>query len=69
MALTRKEGVVKGDQSGMRIDLFLAAMFPDKSNAEDKAYSERLNPFLRTEVSIPQPIYHYKYSSQNKEYV
>lgn len=48
--------------------LALAAMFPDKSNAEDKAYSERLNPFLRTEVSISQPLYHYKYSSRNKEY-
>jgi glycosyltransferase involved in cell wall biosynthesis len=48
--------------------LALAAMFPDKSNAEDKAYSERLNPFLKTEISISQPIYHYKYSSRNKEY-
>ena len=31
MSLTRKEFVVKSDQSAMRIDLFVAAMFPDLS--------------------------------------
>ena len=49
--------------------LALCAMFPDKSNAEDKEYSERLHPFLKSEAKIIQPIYHYKYSTQNKEYV
>jgi glycosyltransferase involved in cell wall biosynthesis len=53
----------------VRRELALEAMFPDKSNAEDKAYSERLNPHLKTEVEITVPIYHYKYQSYNKEYV
>jgi glycosyltransferase involved in cell wall biosynthesis len=47
----------------------LKAMFPDKSNAEDKAYSERVNPYLKTQTEIYEPVYHYKYQSQNKEYV
>jgi glycosyltransferase involved in cell wall biosynthesis len=49
--------------------LALCAMFPDKSNAEDKEYSLRLHPFLKTEAKITQPIYHYKYRTNNKEYV
>lgn len=55
--------------SPVKRELALLAMFPDKSNAEDKEYSERLHKHLKTEVKIEQPIYHYKYSSQNKEYV
>jgi glycosyltransferase involved in cell wall biosynthesis len=47
----------------------LNAKFPHISNAEDKAYSERLNKYLKTETVIDFPIYHYKYSSYNKEYV
>lgn len=50
-------------------NLALAAMFPDKSNAEDKEYSERLSKFLKSEIVIDEPIYHYKYQSYNKEYV
>jgi glycosyltransferase involved in cell wall biosynthesis len=46
----------------------LKAMFPDKSNAEDKGYSEKLNQFLKTEIYIEPDMYHYKYSSINKEY-
>lgn len=46
----------------------LAAMFPHVSKAEDKEYSRRINPYLKTEVSINDPIYHYKYSSHDKEY-
>lgn len=46
----------------------LKAGFPDKSNAEDKAYSEALNPFLKSETTITEPIYHYKYVTSNKEY-
>lgn len=48
--------------------LALMAMFPDKSNAEDKEYSERLNPHLKTEASVKKPIYHYDYKTDNKEY-
>ena len=55
--------------SPVKRNLALCAMFPNKSNAEDKEYSERLRPFLKTEAKITQPIYHYKYSTQNKEYV
>jgi glycosyltransferase involved in cell wall biosynthesis len=55
--------------SPVKRELALMAMFPNKSNAEDKEYSERLHKHLRTEEKIQQPIYHYKYSSQNKEYI
>lgn len=49
-------------------NLALQAGFPDLSNAEDKWYSERLAPLLKTEVAIENLIYHYRYSSQNKSY-
>ena len=48
--------------------LALQAMFPDKSNAEDKEYSSRLNPFLQSEVEIKELIYHYDYRNYDKEY-
>lgn len=44
----------------------LAAGFNDISNGEDKYYSERLQ--LLTEVKIKKPMYHYRFSTQNKEY-
>lgn len=46
----------------------LKAGFPDKSNAEDKAYSEAVNKYLKTEYTIDKPMYHYKFSTQNKQY-
>jgi hypothetical protein len=49
-------------------ELALQAMFPDKSNAEDKEYSSRLNPFLKIEVEIKELVYHYDYRSYDKEY-
>ena len=49
-------------------ELALQAMFPDQSNAEDKEYSFRLNPFLKTEVQIKELIYHYDYKNYDKEY-
>lgn len=55
--------------SPVKRELALLALFPDKSNAEDKEYSQRLNPFLKTEVVIDKPIYHYDYSTMNKQYV
>ena len=49
-------------------ELALQAMFPDQSNAEDKEYSSRLNPFLQSEVEIKELVYHYDYRSYDKEY-
>lgn len=46
----------------------LKAMFPNKSNAEDKAYSDAVNKYLKTEFTIYEPMYHYRYKSTNKEY-
>lgn len=46
----------------------IKARFPHISNAEDKAYSERLNKYIKTETSIPEPIYHYDYETANKQY-
>jgi hypothetical protein len=55
--------------SPVKRELALLAMFPNISNGEDKEYSRRLNPHLRTEEKITQPVYHYKYSTSQKEYV
>lgn len=52
--------------TGVKRSIALAAGFPDKSNAEDKYYSDRL--ILRTEYKIEKPMYHYRFSSQNKSY-
>jgi len=46
----------------------IKAPFPNKSNGEDKAYSDAVNVFLKTEYTISLPMYHYDYSSKNKEY-
>lgn len=46
----------------------MLAPFPDKSNGEDKHYSDAVNIFLKTEYTISLPMYHYDYSSKNKEY-
>lgn len=54
--------------TAVKRELALLAPFPDKSNAEDKAYSDLLNPFLKTEVKINEPMYWYRYSTKNKEY-
>jgi glycosyltransferase involved in cell wall biosynthesis len=49
-------------------ELALQTMFPDKSNAEDKDYSDRLNHLLKTEYKIEPLMYHYKYQTKNKTY-
>lgn len=54
--------------TGVKRELALLAPFPNKSNAEDKGYSDALNPFLKTEYKIELPMYHYKFSTKNKEY-
>jgi|ERR1700733_2832658 len=54
--------------TGTKRSLALLAGFPAKSLAEDKEYSIRLNPHLKTEFKIDKPMYHYRFSSHNKEY-
>lgn len=52
--------------TGVKRSIALAAGFPDKSNAEDKFYSDRL--ILKTEYKIEKPLYHYRFSAHNKSY-
>lgn len=52
--------------TAVKREIAIAFGFPNKSNAEDKWYSERL--VLNSEYKIEPPMYWYKYSSQNKEY-
>jgi glycosyltransferase involved in cell wall biosynthesis len=42
--------------------------FPEKYNAEDKWYSDHLNPYLKTEYVIEKPMYEYREKSGQKEY-
>ena len=55
--------------SPVKRELALLVGFPDISNAEDKDYSERLNQYLKTEVEINKPMYHYRFQTYNKTYV
>jgi hypothetical protein len=55
--------------TGVKREIALKGMFPEKSNAEDKEYSERINKFLKTEYLIEKPLYHYRYSTFNKSYI
>lgn len=52
--------------TAVKRSIALAAGFPDKSNAEDKAYSDKL--ILKSEYKIERPMYHYRFSNQNKQY-
>lgn len=52
--------------TAVKREIALVAGFPDKSNAEDKWYSQRLK--LETEYKIEPPMYWYRYSTHNKEY-
>ena len=54
--------------SAVKREYAIQARFPHISNAEDKAYSERLNQYLKTETTILEPIYHYDYETSNKQY-
>ena len=46
----------------------LKAKFPLMNNGEDYHYSMGLKKYLKTEIKIEQPIYHYRYSTKNKTY-
>lgn len=50
--------------SPVRRELALKAGFPEISHGEDYAYSMRLLPLLKTETTIHEPIYHYKFLSK-----
>lgn len=52
--------------TAVKREIALRAGFPDKSNAEDKYYSDRLQ--LMTEFKIDKPMYHYKFTTHNKQY-
>lgn len=45
--------------SPIRRELSLKGMFPEKNFGEDKEYSLKLFPLLKSEVYIPYPIYYY----------
>lgn len=52
--------------TAVKREIALRAGFPDKSNAEDKHYSDRL--VLKTEFRIEKPMYVYRFSTVNKQY-
>lgn len=52
--------------TAVKREIALRAGFPDKSNAEDKHYSDRL--VLHTEFKIEKPMYFYRFSTVNKQY-
>ena len=54
--------------TAVKRELALKAGFPDKSNAEDKFYSDRVAPLCKTEYKIDKPMYNYRFSTLNKEY-
>lgn len=52
--------------TAVKREIALRAGFPDKSNAEDKYYSDRL--VLHSEFKIERPMYTYRFSTVNKSY-
>ena len=54
--------------TGVKREIALKAGFPDKSNAEDKYYSDRVAPLCATEYSIVPCMYHYRFQTHNKQY-
>lgn len=52
----------------VKTTLARAAGFPDQSHKEDSWYSERLQGLLKTEHKIDKVLYHYKYSTKEKQY-
>jgi glycosyltransferase involved in cell wall biosynthesis len=52
--------------TAVKKSIALFAGFMNLSNGEDKYYSERLD--LKTEAKIDLPMYHYRFTTQNKEY-
>ena len=50
--------------NSIRRDLALQAGFPDNSYGEDKTFSDRVKPLLKTMGRISQTIYRYEFRSQ-----
>lgn len=55
--------------TGVKREIALKVGFPDKSNAEDKWYSDLVAPLCKTEYKILPCMYHYRFSTHNKEYL
>ena len=55
--------------TAVKRELALKHGFPNKSNAEDKDYSDNLNSYLKSEYVIKKPMYEYRESLGIKEYV
>ena len=54
--------------TGVKREIALKVGFPDVSQAEDKYYSDGINPFLKTEYLIKPRMYHYRYTTANKRF-
>jgi len=54
--------------TAVKRDIALQVGFPDKSNAEDKWYSDRVAPLCKTEYEITPCMYHYRFTTFNKQY-
>lgn len=50
--------------SPVKRSIALKAMFPEINHGEDKVYSERIYPLLKTEVRIEGCMYTYRYNSK-----
>lgn len=55
--------------TAVKRELALQIGFPDKSNAEDKYYSDRVSKLCKTEYQIIPMMYHYRFLTGNKEYL
>ncbi len=53
--------------TGVKRSIALQAGFPDKSNAEDKWYSQRVAPLCKTEYQIIPAMYHYRFNSHKTD--
>lgn len=53
--------------TGVKRSIALQAGFPDKSNAEDKWYSDRVAPLCKTEYQILPMMYHYRFNSHKTD--
>ena len=54
--------------TAVKREIALKGGFPDKSNAEDAEYSRSIHKYLKTEYVIEKPLYHYRFSTFQKEY-
>lgn len=55
--------------TAVKRELALKVGFPDISHAEDKWYSDRVSKLCKTEFQILPLMYHYRFTTFNKEYI